>query len=57
MHKGLYMQYLYLTAMYVMYEPVLCDELYHKFIHRRERGKFASSMYPLQCLGNDFENI
>ena len=37
--------------------PVICDELFHKFIHRCERSKFASSMYPLQCLGNDFENI
>ena len=37
--------------------PVLCDELFHKFIHRREQSKFASSRYPLLCLGNDFENI
>ena len=40
-----------------IYKPVLCDELFHKFIHRRERSKFASSRYPLLCLGNDFENI
>ena len=39
------------------YRPVLCDELFHKFIHRRERSKFASSRYPLLYLGNDFENI
>ena len=37
--------------------PVTCDELFHKFIHRRERSKFARSRYPLLCLGNDFENI
>ena len=38
-------------------KPVLCDELFHKFIHRRERSKFASSRYPLLYLGNDLENI
>ena len=40
-----------------IYIPVLCDELFYKFIHRRERSKFTSSRYPLLCLGNDFENI
>ena len=32
---------------------VLCDELFHKFIHRRERSKFASSRYPLLYLWNE----
>ena len=44
------------TCIY-MYIPVICDELFHKFIHRREQSKFASSRYPLLSLGNDFENI
>ena len=40
---------------YISYIPVLCDELFYKFIHRRERSKFASSRYPLLYLGNILE--
>ena len=41
-------------ANYLIYIlPVLCDELFHKFIHKREQSKFASSRYPLLYLGNE----
>ena len=35
----------------LVFKPVLCDELFHKFIHRRDRSKFASIMIRSSTAG------